>query len=81
MLREIIIGLLTLGGAVLFMAGMNAFLDGVPEPWHTLRWALFMGALFFIVWRLQRAGIINRDPPDDQPQAPQAKRSPKPDWL
>ena len=68
MFRGIILGLLTLGGAVLFMVGMGVFLDGVPEPWHTLRWAIFMSALFFIVWRLQRAGIIDRDRADDQRQ-------------
>ena len=43
MFRGIILGVLTLGGAVLFMIGMDVFLDGVPEPWHTLRWAIFMG--------------------------------------
>jgi hypothetical protein len=81
MVRGIIVGLLTLAVMLLITFGVDAFLDGVPEPWHTLRWALFMGGLFFITWRMQRAGIIGRDPDDDQQQAPPAKRSPKPGWL
>jgi hypothetical protein len=40
-----------------------------------------MAGLFFITWRMQRAGIIGRDPDDDQRQSPPAKRSPAQDWL
>jgi peptidoglycan/LPS O-acetylase OafA/YrhL len=46
--RGIIFGLLTLAVMLLITFGLDAFLDGVPEPWHTLRWALFMGGLFFL---------------------------------
>jgi hypothetical protein len=81
MVRGIILGLLTLGVMLLMTIGLDAFLDRVPEPWHTLRWVLFMAGLFFIAWRMQRAGIIGRDPDGDQQQGPPAKHSPKPDWL
>jgi hypothetical protein len=64
--RGIILGLLTLAVMLLITFGLDAFLDGVPEPWHTIRWVLFMGGLFFLTWRMQRAGIIDRDPDDNE---------------
>jgi hypothetical protein len=60
MVRGIILGLLTLGIAVIVLRGMIAFV-GDADGWEFFaKWGVSIAGLFLIVWLLQRAGIIDR---------------------